>query len=253
MTSHNLVHISLAVVAGLLVSEFTVAVRPVQLGLGLFTLIAWLWISEAVHISVTALAVPIIATLTGIFSVKESLINFANPVIFLFMGGFALAAALQKYELDRMFAVKILALSRGIPLLAILLLFLVTAFLSMWISNTAAVAMMLPLALGLLTHRDPVKDSKLFLFVLLGLAYSGNLGGMATLIGSPPNAIAASAVGIDFSTWLSFGVPVFLLLFPLMVIVLLLYIRPAFGSALLIEEAKKLADPKRKWVLLIFF
>lgn len=252
MTRRDLLHILLALGAGFLVAEFANATQPVKIGLGLFTCIAWLWISEAVHISVTALVVPLIASLTGIFSLKEALVNFANPVIFLFMGGFALAAALQKYQLDRMFAVRMLALSRGIPLLAILLMFLTTAFLSMWISNTAAVAMMLPLALGLLARRDPLKDSKLFLFVLLGLAYSGNLGGMATLIGSPPNAIAAAAVGIDFSGWLAFGVPAFLLLFPLMVIVLYLYLRPTFGSSLQLDSPSELVDHKRSWVLVIF-
>lgn len=223
-----------------------------QLGLGLFACIAWLWLSEALHLSVTALLVPVLASLAGLVSVQEALVEFANPIIFLFMGGFALAAGLQKYELDRAFAIKVLALSRGKAFIAILLLFLVTAGLSMWISNTATIAMMLPLAIGLLAGRNPEAEPKLYLFVLLGLAYSANIGGMATLIGSPPNAIAASAMGLDFRDWLMFGVPTFLLLFPLMIVVLYALIRPAFGAALTLEAHENEPGGKRTLVLLIF-
>ncbi|MBV1904833.1 MAG: SLC13 family permease [Pseudomonadales bacterium] len=256
MKQRNLIHILLALSAGYLISQWVPAETAVQTGLGLFTCIAWLWISEALHISVTALLVPLLASLFGIFSVTQALVNFANPIIFLFMGGFALAAALQKYALDYAFAIKVLNLSRGNPVVAILLLFLITAFLSMWISNTATVAMMLPLTLALLADRDPINESKLFLFALLGLAYSGNLGGMATLIGSPPNAIAASAADIDFMHWLSLGIPAFLTLFPLMLIALYLSIRPKFGSHLTLQlhtqPTEQSAKKRQKYVLAIF-
>ncbi|MEX0943926.1 MAG: DASS family sodium-coupled anion symporter [Pseudomonadales bacterium] len=252
MNRSNLLNILIALGAGWLVSEFVHAERPVQLGLGLFVCIAWLWISEALHISVTALLVPLLASLAGLVTVSNALVEFANPIIFLFMGGFALAAGLQKYELDRAFAVKVLALSRGHPLIAILLLFLVTACLSMWISNTATIAMMLPLAIGLLSSRNPEQEPALYLFVLLGLAYSGNIGGMATLIGSPPNAIAASAMGLSFSDWLSFGIPAFLLLFPLMILVLYLLIRPRFGQELSLDSHTSEPDARRGIMLVIF-
>ena len=152
------------------------------------------------------------------------------------MGGFALAAALQKYSLDKLFAVKMLSLSNGKPLLAVLLLFLTTALLSMWISNTATLALMLPIALGLLSaqqvnNNNEKNQPNVYIFVLLGLAYSGNLGGMATLIGSPPNAIAASAAGLSFADWLTWGIPMFSLLFPLMIMVLVIF-RPKFSNHL---------------------
>ncbi|XOV86162.1 MAG: SLC13 family permease [Pseudomonadota bacterium] len=252
MTKRNLINIMLALGVGYLVSVMTDASREVQLGLGLFACIAWLWISEALHVSVTALLVPLLASLLGLLSVKASLTNFSNPVIYLFMGGFALAAVLQKFGLDRLFAVRVLRLSRGSPLVATIMLFLTTALLSMWISNTATVAMMLPLALGLLEGRDAEKEPGLFLFVLLGLAYAGNIGGMTTLIGSPPNAIAASAVGLDFSDWLAFGVPAFLLLFPLMILLLLILIRPSFGAALTLAESEHLPTEGRGLALTIF-
>lgn len=233
-------------------TEFADAERQVQLGLGLFTCIAWLWLSEAIHISATALMVPLLASLLGIFEVREAFQGFSHPIIFLFMGGFALAAALQKYELDRIFAVRIMTASRGVPLIALLLLFLTTAMLSMWISNTAAVAMMLPLAIGLISSENPKENPRLYLFVLLGLAYSGNIGGIATLIGSPPNAIAASAVDLNFADWLKFGIPAFVLLFPIMIVILYLYVRPDIQHGLRIDKTTLAPDRRRLLAGLVF-
>jgi len=252
MTVRQVLHLIFAVTAGFLVRSLVDADTTIQNGLSIFTIVAWLWISEAINISVTALLIPILAVLVGIFPVSDALVNFANPVIFLFMGGFALAAALHKHALDRAFATRVLSLSGGRPLPSILLLFLTTAFLSMWISNTATVAMMLPLALGLLAARDADSNKSLYLFVLLGLAYSGNLGGMATLIGSPPNAIAAAAVGLSFSDWLRWGVPVFLVLFPLMVSILYLLFRPEFEDKLVLEHQPVANSWQRSAVIVIF-
>jgi len=248
----KLVHLLLAIGAGYSVSYWAEADESIQLGLSIFIVIGWLWVSEAVNISVTALLIPALAVIAGLFQVREALINFANPIIFLFMGGFALAAALQKHQLDRAFAARILSLSGGRPLPAILLLFITTAFLSMWISNTATVAMMLPLALSLLAGRDSENDQSLCLFVLLGLAYSGNLGGMTTLIGSPPNAIAASAMGLSFRDWLSWGIPMFLLMFPLMIVLLLLLFRPQFGGPIGLNYQHQPISRERASVLVIF-
>lgn len=216
----------------------TVEASPqVQQGLAIFVAIAWLWITQAFPISTTALLIPILAMISGILPATQAFSSFASPVIFLFMGGFALAAALQKHSLDTLFAVKMLSLSRGRPLFAVLLLFFTTALLSMWISNTATIALMLPIALGLLSAQQANSLHKknqpnVYIFVLLGLAYSGNLGGMATLIGSPPNAIAASAAGLSFTDWLKWGIPTFALLFPLMILVLFIIFRPKFSNHL---------------------
>ncbi|MDZ7685524.1 MAG: SLC13 family permease [Gammaproteobacteria bacterium] len=248
----SVINIVLAVAAGVVLFNLVDAPTQTRLGLALFVFIAWLWISEALHISVTALLVPLIASLLGLTPVPAAFENFAHPVIFLFMGGFALAAALRKHELDRAFAVRLLALSNGRPGRAILLMFVATAFLSMWISNTATVAMMLPLVLGLLATRDPEREPRLFLFALLGLAYSGNLGGMATLIGSPPNAIASSAMGLSFTEWLAFGLPAFLLLFPIMIVLLYLSIRPTFGESLQLARHDPVPDRRRRLVPIDF-
>ncbi len=248
----SVLHIAVATGISLLIHGTVDAAGEVRLGLALFSFIAWLWITEALPISVTALLVPLGASLLGLSGVRDSLANFASPVIYLFMGGFALAAALQKYELDRAFAHRVLAMSRGHAPVAVLLLFLVTACLSMWISNTATVAMMLPIAAGLLSGHDRERDGRLFLFVLLGLAYAGNIGGMATLIGSPPNAIAASAVSLSFRDWLGFGLPAFFILFPTMIVLLYLLVRPPLDTRLELEEHELTADPKRPLVIVIF-
>ncbi len=224
----------------------------VQQGMGIFVAIAWLWITQALPISTTALLIPVLAMASGLLTATQAFENFASPVIFLFMGGFALAAALQKYSLDQLFANKMLSFSGGKPLKAILLLFLSTAILSMWISNTATIALMLPIALGLLSSYGTKVSSNSTIFVLLGLAYSGNLGGMATLIGSPPNAIAASAAKLSFADWLVWGVPMFLLLFPLMIVVLFFMFRPKFSNSVTINLPKVERSWQRNWVIVIF-
>ncbi|WP_111657972.1 SLC13 family permease [Isoalcanivorax indicus] len=199
-----------------------------QAGLALFVLIATLWLTEALPLTVTALLVPVMAAALGLSPLPEALQGFAHPIIFLFLGGFALAAALSHHGIDRWLAAQLLRLARGKPLPAALLLSGITALLSMWISNTATAAMMLPVALGLLAPLG--SDFPRFrLFLLLGLAWGANIGGIATLIGSPPNAIAAAALGWQFMDWLRVGLPAFALLFPLALAVLYGATRPEPG------------------------
>ncbi len=257
MEANKKVNLLLSFVFAFIITNTVEAAPQVQQGLAIFVAIAWLWITQALPISTTALLIPVLAMLSGILPATQAFSNFASPVIFLFMGGFALAAALQKYSLDRLFAVKMLSLSSGRPLLAVLLLFLTTALLSMWISNTATIALMLPIALGLLSAHQTNNQNKqsqpgVYVFVLLGLAYSGNLGGMATLIGSPPNAIAASAAGLSFADWLSWGVPMFVLLFPLMILVLYIIFRPKFSNHLELTLPIVESSWQRNLVIVIF-
>lgn len=192
-------------------------------GLALFVLVGGLWMTQALHLSVTALLVPLLATLTGLMDLRTALASFAHPVIFLFLGGFALAAALQQQGLDRRLAMAVLRLAAGRRAAAVAMLFGLTAVLSMWISNTATAVMMLPLALGLLGDEDGPRERA---FVLLGVAYSASIGGIGTLVGSPPNAIAAAQAGIGFAEWMRIGVPLVVLLLPLMAAVLFLVLRP---------------------------
>ncbi|WP_308570354.1 DASS family sodium-coupled anion symporter [uncultured Haemophilus sp.] len=195
-------------------------------GLALLAFIAVLWLTEALHVTVTALLVPLIAILLGLVTTKQALAAFSDPTIFLFFGGFALATALHIQKLDKMIANKIMALARGNLLRAVLYLFSITAFLSMWMSNTATAAMMLPLAMGILSQMDKEKEHNTYIFVLLGIAYSASIGGMGTLVGSPPNAIVASNLHLTFSDWLWYGLPIMIILMPLMLGTLFLVFKP---------------------------
>lgn len=199
--------------------------KNVLKGLSILLFIAALWITESLPITVTALLVPVLAVLTGIFDVKEALSYFAHPIIFLFLGGFGLATALHKYSLDELFASYIMKIAGTKMIFSILGLFVSTALLSMWISNTATTAIMLPVALGLISSLED-KNPANVTFILLGVAYSANIGGIGTLVGSPPNAITAANLGMSFSDWLKVGIPFVLVLFPIMVVVLYFIIRP---------------------------
>ncbi|PLX63350.1 DASS family sodium-coupled anion symporter [Sedimenticola selenatireducens] len=200
--------------------------EPLRIGLSILAFIALLWVTETFHITITALLIPILAVASGIFDTTEALKNFAHPIIFLFMGGFALAAALHRQQLDERLAGLVMRAAHGALSRATLLIFVTTAFVSMWISNTATTAMMLPLALGLLAAQPYETHRSTYWYLLLGVAYSANIGGIGTLVGSPPNAIAAAASGISFVEWLSFGLPVVLVLLPLMLLLLWLVFRP---------------------------
>ncbi len=231
-------------------------------GLALFALIGGLWMTQALHLSVTALLVPLLAAGAGLMDLRTALSAFAHPIIFLFLGGFALAAALQQQGLDRALAQSVLRLAGGRRALAVALLFGLTALLSMWISNTATAAMMLPLALGLLDQKGARDASERGpdntglrerVFVLLGVAYSASIGGMGTLVGSPPNAIAAAQAGIGFAEWMRFGIPLVILLMPLMAGVLYVVLRPRLGGRIAQETAAPFQwTPARRVTLLIF-
>ncbi|MFI8416132.1 SLC13 family permease [Serratia sp. NPDC078593] len=195
-------------------------------GLALLAFIGILWLTEAIHVTITALLVPIMAVLLGMLDVNKALSSFANPTIFLFFGGFALATALHIQKLDRLIANRLLMLAGGKMLLAALMLFGATAVMSMWISNTATAAMMLPLAMGVLSNLDRERDHNTYVFLLLGIAYSASIGGLGTMVGSPPNAIAAAQLGLDFVGWMKFGIPVVIVLMPLMVGTIYLMLRP---------------------------
>ena len=195
-------------------------------GLALLAFVAVLWLTEALHVTVTALLVPLLAIALDLVSTKQALVAFADPTIFLFFGGFSLATALHIQKLDKMIANKIMALARGNLFIAIIYLFLITAFLSMWMSNTATAAMMLPLAMGILSQLDRDKEHNTYVFVLLGIAYSASIGGMGTLVGSPPNAIVASNLHLTFADWLWYGLPIMIILLPLMIGTLYIIFKP---------------------------
>ncbi len=220
-------------------------------GLGLLLVIALLWLSEALPLPVTALLVPLLAMASGLQAAGQAFAAFAHPIIFLFLGGYAMAAALHQQGLDRWLAQGFLRLGRGRMLPASLLLFAATSLLSLWISNTATTAMMLPLVLGLIEDADEQRPGTAW-FLLLGLAWSANIGGMGTLVGSPPNAIMAAETGIDFREWLAVGLPVSALLWPMGMGLLYVLFHPGNDPIDLSSEHKLRWNRAQRGTVLIF-
>lgn len=186
--------------------------------------IAVWWITEAIPIAVTSLLPIILFPLTGGLSLSETTQSFGHKYIFLYIGGFILAIAIERWNLHKRIALNIINLI-GTNIKSIILGFMVaTAFLSMWISNTATSVMMLPIGMAIVAQlRDNPNtienENRIFgKALMLAIAYSASIGGMATLIGTPPNLVLAGivqetyGVEITFSKWIVFGLPISLCL-----------------------------------------
>lgn len=228
----------------------------IRTGLAILALAAMLWLTEALPLALTAILVPILAAFTGVFDVGGSFSNFAHPLIFLFLGSFGLAAALAKQGLDRWLAMRILVLGRGNFHITALALFTVSAALSMWISNTATVALLLPVTLGILSNVtarcDAPTAAKAAPYLLLGIAYSASIGGIATLIGTAPNAIAAAHLKLSFIDWLAIGLPATLILLPTLFVLLRLLAKPGHVPPIKIQTEPFTFDRQHLLTLGIF-
>ncbi|PML77207.1 SLC13 family permease [Enterovibrio norvegicus] len=226
--------------------------KDVVIGLSLLIFIAVLWLTEALHVSITALMVPVLAVGLGVFQTPAAMANFANPIIFLFLGGFALAAALHVQKLDQAIADKVLIVAKGKMSVAVMMLFGVTAGLSMWISNTATTAMMLPLVLGVLSKVNAKQERGTYVFVLLGIAYCASIGGISTIVGSPPNAIAAAEVNLNFIDWMKLGLPITMVLLPITVGLLYILTKPNLKHTFELNHAPIEWNNARRLTLMIF-
>ncbi|WP_308569717.1 DASS family sodium-coupled anion symporter [uncultured Haemophilus sp.] len=221
-------------------------------GLALLVFTGVLWLTEAFHITVTAIFVPILAILLGLTNTQKAFAPFSTPIIYMFFGGFVLAAVLQIQNLDKLIANYIIRLAKGNLKLSVAYLFGVTTFLSMWINNTAVAAMMLPLTLGMLKGINATQNYRLYAFVLLGMAFSASIGGIGTLVGSAPNAILASQIQVSFTEWLAYGFPVMVLLLPAMILALWVILRPNFNIDFSPEIAEVQLSAKNIGTLVIF-
>ncbi|MFD1029962.1 SLC13 family permease [Metaplanococcus flavidus] len=239
--------------------------------------IATWWITEAIPIPATSLLPIILFPITNGLEIGATTSAYGNDTIFLFMGGFMIALTMEKWNLHRRIALTIISLI-GTNTERIILGFMVaTGFLSMWISNTATAMMMVPIGLAIIYQvSDALKDDpsidtskENFGFgkaLMLGIAYSASLGGIATLIGTPPNTLLAGAVNeiygieITFAQWMLFGVP---LAWTFIFIAWFYLIKVAYpqklkklpgGSAVIREEKTKLGTPsyEEKAVFTVF-
>tara|TARA_B100000497_G_C7672941_1_gene406208 strand:- start:250 stop:1686 length:1437 start_codon:yes stop_codon:yes gene_type:complete len=179
--------------------------------------IAIWWITEAIPIEVTSLLPIILFPLLGVLGLKETGAAYGHKFIFLFIGGFILAIAIEKWQLHKRIALSILRVV-GTSLSNIMMGFMLsTAMLSMWISNTATTIMMLPIGMAVISQlkgKMDLSNSQFGKALMLSIAYSASIGGMATLIGTPPNLIFAGIIQelydieITFFEWFSFGIPI---------------------------------------------
>ncbi|MFC4410887.1 SLC13 family permease [Chungangia koreensis] len=249
-------------------------------GLAILASTLWIatwWMTEAIPIPATSLLPIILFPLAGGLDVKTTTASYGDGTVFLFMGGFIIALAMEKWNLHRRIALTIINLI-GTNMERIILGFMVaTGFLSMWISNTATAMMMVPIGLAIIVQitdalkGNPSIDTSKENFgfgkaLMLGIAYSASLGGVATLIGTPPNALFAGAVekmygiNIGFGQWMLFGVPIawIFILFTWFYLVKVVYPSEIKdlpgGPKVLREEKEKLgaASYEEKIVFVIF-
>ncbi|MBW1298710.1 SLC13 family permease [Aquimarina litoralis] len=220
-------------------------------------MIVW-WITEAVSISVTALIPLILFPLVGILDLKTVSQSYGSPIVFLFFGGFVMALALEKVNLHKRIALSIIKITGTSPNRVILGFMVATAFMSMWISNTACTVVMLPIALSviqlLVDDEDGfTKNDKNFaLSIMLGIAFSANVGGVATIIGTPPNSVLVGfleneyQIEISFLNWMLLAFPFSVLMIGVIYFVIVKWIYPnrivSFSSSknVIDDELRKL-------------
>lgn len=206
--------------------------------LGITLWMALWWVTESVPIAVTALLPIVLFPLTGAVDLESTTASYGHKYIFLYLGGFMLAIAIEKWNLHKRIALHIIKII-GTNISKIILGFMVaTAFLSMWISNTATSVMMLPIGMSIvkqLQDNPETKENENLMFgkvLMLSIAYSASIGGIATLIGTPPNLVFAGyveevyGIEITFLQWLKFGLPIAI---PLLILAWLYLTKFAFN------------------------
>ncbi len=197
-----------------------------------------LWVMEAIPLVATSLLIPVMGVIFLGLGAKGLLAPFAEPVIFLFLGGFVISKAMNKTGLDKWISLNIVRISPNNPKILMLLMMVVTAVLSMFMSNTATAATMIPIAVAVtdkLKVNKEVDEEKIDRYskaLILGIAYSASIGGIGSAIGTPANPIAIAllsqyaGVQITFTQWFVFGLPIVFLMLPLVWIYLWLVLKP---------------------------
>ena len=197
------------------------------------------WATEAIPVPVTAFLPIVTFDLLGIATIREAAEPYANPIIYLFLGAFVLAIAVERWNLHKRIALMILSHTGTDGRRLIGGFMLVAALLSMWMTNTSTTMMLMPIAMSVVTvvlsQTDGVNDRRKNNFqtaMLLGLAYAATIGGLATLVGTPPNALLAAfieenyAIEISFVSWMMVGVPISALMLPIAWLILTRWVFP---------------------------
>ncbi len=235
-------------------------------------LMACWWMTEAIPVYVTALLPLVLFPLFAVTDVHTAAAAYGHEIIFLFLGGFVLALALERWDLHRRLALNVLAAVGASPRMIIAAFMAVAALLSMWVTNTASTIMLLPVAVSVIRMlpmndlRDGKADSAFSLCLLLGIAYASSIGGMGTIVGTAPNVFTVSFLRdqtgqqIGFLDWMTFAVPLVLLFVPLTWLVLTRLVYPLQVAkipgvdSMLSKERDKLPTMGRaeKLTLLVF-
>jgi len=232
-------------------------------------LMAIFWVSEAVPLAATSLLPLILLPLFGIADSKSVASQYINSTVFLFIGGFMIALAMQRWNLHKRIALSVLALFGGRPARLVFGFMLASALLSMWISNTATTLILLPIASAILMRFEQMLSAQharqFTVALLLAIAYSASIGGMITLVGTAPNLVFArfyemtSGEAIGFVQWMFVAIPVGVTLFTALALVFsFVYLRnipSANGLSQIVKEEKEqlgLITAAEKSVLLVF-
>lgn len=215
---------TIAFVLLMIVGDFDSARPQINTMSAIAVLMAILWITEAIPLAVTSLIPIIFFPLTGILSTEEIASSYINSIIFLFLGGFLIAIAMEEWNLHRRIALKIIMIFGGSPSSIIFGFMAAGAFLSMWISNTATALMLLPIGMAVIQKLEAEFGNEVTrnfnLNILLAIAYSCSIGGIATLIGTPPNLVMVKTLqvlfpespAISFGNWMILALPISLLM-----------------------------------------
>ena len=187
--------------------------------LGLLGAVVVLWVTEAVPLFVTSLAIPVVLVVSRVGAADDALAPFFHPIIALFFAGFLMAEAMRRTGLDRLVAINLVARTGRSPATLFAAMIVVSAFLSMWMSNTAAVAVLLPIALAV---TEPLASIGYRRAIVLGIAYAATIGGVGSAIGTPANPLAIAFLRdytgreMNFVEWFAVGLPMVFLFLPLM-------------------------------------
>lgn len=222
---------------------------------GLLFAVATIWLTEIVPLAAGALLIPVVIVVTGVTDTATVLQPFFHQIVVLFLAGFLMAEAMRRTGIDRLLALSILRRASTKPTYLMLSMMAITAFLSMWMSNTAAVAIIIPIALAILNKIPDSQAGGFHKALILGVAYAAAIGGIGSAIGTPANILAMTflsefvGVKLTFNDWFVYGLPLVVVMVPTIWIYLLLTFRVTARSELdrsvYIQELKELGPLNR--------